>query len=237
MLSSNSVKVFFIAVLFLTLFSACRWWQKAENNPASPTPFAVEEVKSGIPFSTKEPENFQAEFIVTTEGKEDKTFAVRGLDNSRRYDYHYGQKNQISVLQTADNKTFLIFNNKKIYTENISNRLVEASENPFDFLTTEWLNQKADAKFEFLGTENNFLKYRVILDNNQTSESFIWVDKNIGLPVKQEFYSVNGEQKILNFTFEIKNFKPQADANLFEIPKDFRKVSVEEFRKVLQGEV
>ena len=235
MLSSNSAKVFFISFLALTLFSACRFWQKAENESPTPTPFVAEEIKNGIPFATKEPENFQAEFVVTTGDKEDKTFAARNGDN-RRYDYHYEQKTQISVVQTADNKSFLVFNDKKIYAENSNNATIQNAENPFDFLTTEWLNQKTDAKFESLGAENSFVKYRVIFGENQMSESIIWVDEKIGLPVKQEFYSVNGEQSILNFAFEIKNFKPQTDAGLFEVPKDFRKVSVEDFRKILQSE-
>ncbi|MDQ3180255.1 MAG: hypothetical protein M3Q33_07015 [Acidobacteriota bacterium] len=235
MLSSNSAKVFFISLLAFTVFSSCRWWQKAENETPTPTPFVAEEIKSGIPFSTKEPENFQAEFVFTAPGeREDKTFAARG-DNVRRYDYNYGQKTQVSMVQTADSKSFLLFRDKKVYAENSNNEIVQSAENPFDFLTTEWLNQKADAKFESLGAENEVLKYRVILGANQKSESIIWVDENIGLPVKQEFYSTDGEQRTLNFTFEMKNFKLQADADLFEVPKDFRKVSVEDFRRILQS--
>lgn len=236
MLSSNSVKVFFIVFFALTLFSACRWWQKAENETPAPTPFVAEEIKSGIPFSTKEPENFQAEFVVMTGEKEDKTFVARGSGNNRRYDFNYGQKTQVSVVQTADSKSFLIFQDKKIYAENLNNAAAQNLENPFDFLTTEWLNQKADAKFESLGAENSLMKYRVSLGAGQIAESIIWVDEKISLPVKQEFYSIIGEQRILNFTFEMKNFKPQADIGLFEIPKDFRKVSVEEFHKILQSE-
>ncbi len=235
MLSSNSAKVFFISFLAFTLFSSCRWWQKAENETPPPTPFVAKEIKSGIPFATKEPENFQAEFVVMTGETEDKTFAARS-SNNRRYDFNYGQKTQISVVQTADDKSFLVFQDKKIYVENSNNEIIQTAENPFDFLTTEWLNQKADTKFEQLGAESGLMKYRVNLGGNQNSESIIWVDENIGLPVKQEFYSINGEQRILNFTFEMKNFKPQADAVLFEVPKDFRKVSAEEFRKILQSE-
>ena len=217
------------------LFSACRFWQKAENESPTPTPFVAEEIKSAIPFATKEPENFQAEFVVTTGDKEDKTFAARNGDN-RRYDYHYGQKTQVSVVQIVDNKSFLVFDDKKIYAENSKSATFQNAENPFDFLTTEWLNQKADAKFESIDAENGIVKYRVIFGENQMSESIIWVDKNIGLPVKQEFYSITGEQRILNFTFEMKNFKPQPDTGLFEVPKDFRKISVEDFRKILQSE-
>lgn len=236
MLSLNSAKVLSVTFFALTLFSACRLWQKAESEtPSSPTPFVAEEIKSEIPFSTKEPENFQAEFVVTTNDKEDKTFAARKGGN-RRYDFNFGEKNQFSDVQTADNKNFLIFKDKKIYAENYNNAAAQTAENPFDFLTTEWLNQKTNAKFSNIGAENGLAKYRVILGDNQNSESIIWVDEKIGLPVKQEFYNTGGEQNTLNFTFEMKNFKPQADTSLFEIPQNYKKVSLDEFRKILQKE-
>ena len=139
-------------------------------------------------------------------------------------------------MQTADNKTFQVIPAKKIYAEILSESGVSSGENPFDFLTTEWLNQKTDAKFEKLGAENDLTKYRAVFDENAKSEALIWIDEKIGLPVKQEFYSISVEQKTLNFTFEMKNFKSQTDESLFEIPKNFQKVTIEEFRQVLKGE-
>lgn len=234
MVSSNSNKVFFISFLVLTLFSACGWWQKAETQTPSQTSFVAEEIKNGFPFTTNEPEQFQTEFVVSTGDKVEKTFVSR-VGEKRRSDYHYGQKNQISVVQTADNKHFLMFIDKKVYAETSKNTTFETAENPFDFLTTEWLNQKTESKFESLGAENNAKKYRVTLDDSQIAESIIWIDEVLNLPVKQEFYSINGEQKILGFTFEMKNFSTEVDAVLFEIPKEFRKVSIEDFHRILKS--
>ena len=70
------------------------------------------------------------------------------------------------------------------------------------------------------------------MDDAQNSEIIVSVDENIGLPVKQEFYSTGGEQKILTYSVELKNFSLQTDANFFEIPKDYRKVSAKEFREI-----
>lgn len=234
MLLSNSAKL--LSCFFaLTLFSACYSRQNVESETPAPPPFAVEELKSDVPFSSREPENFQAEFIVTANGKTDKTFAARN-GGKRRFDYNVGEKNQFSVVQTADGKGFLILKDKKLYAENSTESGVSAAENPFDFLTTELLNQKADVKFEKLGAEDGLTKYRAFLGESGKSEVLIWIDEKNGLPVKQEFSSLNGEQKTINFTFEMKNFKPQTDENLFEIPKDFRKVSIKEFQTSLRSE-
>lgn len=235
MILLNSAKVLFVCFFVLTLFSACYFRQNAENNSPAPTPSVAEELKSDVPFLNKEPENFQAEFVVTANGEADKTFVARNGGN-RRFDYNFGEKNQFSVVQTADGKGFLTFKDKKIYAENTSDSGMSEAENPFDFLTIELLNQKATVKFEKLGAENSLTKYRAILGESGKSEVVIWIDEKIGLPVKQEFYSFNGDQKTMNFTFEMKNFKPQTDENLFKIPKDFRKVSIKEFQTSLRSE-
>ena len=234
MLSSKSAKVVVVCFLIPTFISACFLRQNAAGE-MPPTPFLVEELKSDVPFSAKEPEKFQAEFVVSTGGAEDKTFAARN-GVRQLFTFNFGKKNQFSVLQTGDGKSITFIKDKKVYVENSGESVARAAENPFDFLTTEWLNQKADAKFEKLGAENSFMKYRAVLGERGKSEVLIWVDEKIGLPVKQEFYSVTGEQKTLTATFEIKNFSPQADDNLFEIPKDFRKITIEEFRKILHSE-
>ena len=223
----------FILLLALTIFSACAFRQ-AESETNSP-PISIGETKSEVPFATKEPDNFQAEFVVSISGAEDKTFVARNNLN-RRYDYNYGEKNQFSVIQTADGKSFLVLTEKKIFSENTGNAVKKNFGNSLDFLTTEWLNEKPDAKFENLGAESGFVKYRVIFGDNQKSEAIVFVDEKTGLPFKQEFYSLEGEQKTLYFTFEIKNFQPQADKTLFVIPKDFRKIPVEEFRRILHSE-
>ncbi len=235
MFSSNSAKVLLVCLFFPTFFSACYFREKAESETPAPTPPVAKELKSDAPFSTKEPENFQAELIVTANGAEDKTFAARS--GGRRLSiYNFGKKNQFSIVQTADGKSFALIKDKKIYAENVGENVAAETENPFAFLTDEWLSQKSDAKFERLGAENDLTKYRAVLGENGKSEALIWIDEKIGLPVKQEFYSVSGEQKTLNFTFEIKNFASPVNDNIFEISPDFRKVPIEEFRRILQSE-
>lgn len=101
-----------------------------------------------------------------------------------------------------------------------------------DFLTTKWLNEKQDAKFENLGEEAGLIKYRVILDNTEKSksETLIYFDKNLQIPIKQEFMSVKGDQKTKMYSMEIRNLKLETDEDRFKLPKDFKQVSVEDFQ-------
>ena len=91
---------------------ACNFWQnKADTTPA-PTPFLAEELKSEIPFSTKEPEVYQAEIVLINYGKgekqERKIIAAR---SGEKFRYDYASK--ISLLQRNANEEFLLKSEKK----------------------------------------------------------------------------------------------------------------------------
>lgn len=228
MFSSGFVKKIAVCVLIASAVSACRFWQDRGNGTPTPTPETFEEIKSEIPFSTKEPEVFQAEFVTTANETERKIFKARNGAN-RRFDYNFGAENQITFLQT--DKQYLIFPKQKIYAEDISPTGIAAFDEKTDFLTTEWLNERTEADFEKLGTAENLTKYRVLLDGKNVSEIIVHIDESLQLPVKQEFFSVNGDRKTLLFTFELRNLKLQTDENMFAVPTDFKKVSAEELRK------
>lgn len=226
MFLSDSKKICAVFVLLLLTSSACRFFQKANTDTSKP--FTPEEIKSEIPFLTKEPEVFQFEIVITANNQENKKFVARN-GNNRRYDYDFSAKNQVSVVQT--DKFYTIFADKKIYTETVLTQSVSAQENWTSFLTNELLNEKTDAEFTKIGTENNLTQYRVNFGSaeNAKSETLIFVDENISLPIKQEFYSLENGQRILTMTIELRNFKAEAENDLFAVPKDFKKVSAQEF--------
>ncbi len=225
MISSKSLK--FIMLFTLVCASSCKYWQNSTNSNSNTAPKQPEiaEIQSEIPFATKEPETFQAEIIIKNEGEEEKTFIAK---NKGRF---FTRNGDIATLQIDTNKSFLINFAKKIYVENVgksATKIDNSGETLNDFLTTEWLNQKTDAKFENLGVANGLSKYRVSFE---ASESLIFIDENYKIPVRQEFYSIEGDAKNLLYSMELQNIKLIADEQFFEIPKDFRKVTIEEFNK------
>lgn len=224
-----AAKYFKYLIIFVLLFcSSCRFWQNSNNSNSATNQPIVSEIESEIPFPTKEPETFQTEVITKFEETTEKTFIAQSKGR------FFSRKGEIATLQTEANKSFLINFEKKIYVDNSEKTTVvniSSGETLNDFLTTEWLNQKTDVKFENLSEENGLDKFRVIFEN---SESLIFVDKNFKIPVRQEFYSIEGEAKSLLYSIELQNFKLIAEDSIFEIPKDFRKVSPEEFQKSLK---
>jgi hypothetical protein len=211
-------------VLFFTLIlcSSCSFFQNSSNsNSANQT---VSESNSDAFFPTKEPENYQLEIVVKSDDDEEKTLIAKSRER------FFSISNDIATLKIDANKSYLINFDKKIVAENLTPTTTysESAETLQSFLTTEWLNQKTDAKFENLGVENGLTKYRATFE---ASESLIFVDENFQLPMRQEFYSVNGDERILMYSSEIQNLKLLADESFFQVPIDFRKVSVAEFNE------
>ena len=68
-------------------------------------------------------------------------------------------------------------------------------------------------------------------NGGNASEIVIFVDPAVGLPIKEEFYSVTGNKKTLGFSVELRNLNLEVDDGVFAIPTGFRRVSIDEFRK------
>ncbi|MBA3334890.1 MAG: hypothetical protein WKF90_02350 [Pyrinomonadaceae bacterium] len=242
MFSSNKFKINFVVILFALLCNACGFWRSADNQNSStaPTPSGAAEVKSEIPFSTKEPDIYQADIIVTTGVLEEKMFTARN-GNYRRYDFTSANNSLISLIQNAGGDKRLVNYQKKIYTEDkLSENFIVAppAESWNEFLTADLLNQKKNVSFEKIDTENNLTKYRIVSNetNAAASETTISIDEELGFPVKSDFYAIEGGEKILKFSVEMKNIKLQIEDKVFQIPEGYQKVSPEEFRTILKKE-
>lgn len=232
----NSRKILLAACVISIFFPACRFWRKSENNITNSNTAATNEASEELPFSSKEPEIYQAEIVTqvytSDEKSERKTLTARS-GNRRLTIFNSGEKTETSSLVLGE-VSFSIFNDRKIYVENKSiNSLTGGDE---DFLTTMHLNEKTSSGFENLGSENNLTKFRARLGDSENSEILIYVDENLKIPVKQEFYKIEGDRKTLTFSVEIKNLKLSADEKLFDLPKDYRRVSPDEFQKILRRE-
>jgi hypothetical protein len=226
MISSKSLTIF--PVLALLFCSSCQYFQNSANSNTSTNQTVVSEFENNEPFATKEPEIYQAEIIEKSEDNEiSKTFIARSKERL------FIKTDNLATLKLDSNKSYLINFAKKVYFENeakVSATSESNGENLQDFLTTEWLNQQTEAKFENLGTENGLNKFVAKFD---ASEILVLYDENLKLPIKQEFYSIEGEQKNLTYSLEIQNLKLITDETFFEIPKDFRKVSQIELQQSL----
>lgn len=226
MILSNPVKSFLLALAILTFCFGCRFCQNPANTNTSPGSQGFPEDKSDLPFSTREPEVYQARIVVTAGGVERVTFVAKN-GKLRRCEYNFGEKDT-AVWLMAD-REYLLLPGKKIYAEQPPPAQDAQLSAGLDSLTVEWLNIRAASKFDDLGTENGLRKFSARLNDSEASEILLFIDEASGLPVRQEFYSISGERRDLLYSLQLQDLRLEAGDELFKIPGDYRKVSIEEF--------
>ena len=212
MLLSNPAKIVFATCIVSLFFAGCSMWRSDEKhavNVSLPN-------KKELPFATREPEVFQFEIIVRA-GETERRIGVSRDGNKRRIDYDLGTEKHRAVM-IAD-KEYRLDLKRRTYTE----RGLSAAGASDNDLVSHLLNARDYTDFEEVGREGSVVTFRARINESDASEVLIFFDESIGLPVRQEFYSIDGETRDLKYSVEMRNFKTDVDQGLFEIPGSFRK--------------
>ncbi|MDQ3820261.1 MAG: DUF4412 domain-containing protein [Acidobacteriota bacterium] len=227
--------------------ASCKRSEVTENQNigAANSNGATEETYSSPPFATKEPERYQALRVITSssgagESVNSQTFIAR--DGVRRREDYETAGVKVSLLELPAG-TYVLLPEKRMYAE----LKPEAGDGggagtqppPPDFSPDKLLNEvRPEAHYERLGPETlngrATTKYRVTLKGmtgaarETAAESLVWVDENLGMPVKTEMSSAGGPQGGAHVIMELRDIKETVDANLFDIPQDYRKTDLRE---------
>lgn len=239
-----------VAFLVLTIAAAGTSCKRTRMEQAANSDAAGEADYSATtpPFPTREPERYQWTRVITGVAAGDASgqpavskavFMARDADK-RREDYEILQGVKLTVLRLPEG-SYTLYPAKKIYAEigGAGGAGSNAARNvPPDFSADKMVNaSRVGARYEKLGTEElngrTTTKYRVTTKGGQTgeaAETLVWVDEALGMPIKSESTTKNeaGESK---YTVEYKDIKLEADASLFVLPKDYKKVSQEEIQR------
>ena len=221
MFSSNYIGLF----LTFTALSACLSCNLPDaKNPDTQNESTIGTTRNSAPFSTTEPETFQAEIIVRSfnggVASEKRYFFAKKADKSLMA-FDYTAENETALLETED-RQLVISRKNKTYREKFRTAPSTETNGLRKFLTTKWLNEKKESKFERAGTKNGLVEYRVTIEDSAKSEIFVYVDEKTGLPVKQEIFSVSGNEKKLTFSVELKDISLEVDESTFTLPEGYK---------------
>jgi len=98
--------------------------------------------------------------------------------------------------------------------------------------------QPIATSYEDLGPDlvsgRNATKYRVIVNSSTSpsvsrSESLIWIDKSLGMPIKSQTQTNDGSQTLM----EMSDISLDVDKSLFQMPTDYEKIAPDELRRRL----
>ncbi|MBV9209082.1 MAG: hypothetical protein JOZ52_00560, partial [Acidobacteria bacterium] len=211
---------------------------------------AEEATSSTPPFPTKEPERYQATMVTSGSpgGQAGDIPGLSALTNREMFIARDGDKRRVETdllpgvkvayLQLPDGVRYMLYPAKKLYAEvkldGSSSSNYSGLGVPSDFSADKLVNTApTGAKYEKLGTEQvngrTTTKYRVTTaraagQDTAPSETIIWVDESLGMPIKSESTSQDSSK----YSMELRDIKQEVDASQFELPKDYQKVTYDE---------
>ena len=244
-----------LALLSELILPGCRGAQGPPHSDAGTTS-SGNSTFTTPPFSTKEPDRYRAirlTSFTTTPGSENSNQVLIARDGqSRREEYAGGSMGQIVYLEIPSGN-FILLPSRKQYAD--LNTLSSApssldgpdrSERPADdppLLSPDQLLNEShpSATYEKLGNESlsgrTTTKYRVVVLNGAatSNETFIWVDDELGMPVKTETITTSRGQSA-KVTTELRDVSFELDESLFSWPSDYKKVEAEHIFELMRKE-
>jgi outer membrane lipoprotein-sorting protein len=199
-------------------------------------------VSSTPPFKTKEPDRYRAIRSITTVTADGRTVVRKSSiarDGEMRRTESEGESKTVVYLDLPEGR-FVLLPDEKVYAEvNAENDAGSTTEEPLESSPERLLHTDVGStSYQKLGGEivggRNVSKYRVIVNssgaaNVSVSETLIWIDEALKMPIKSETKSADGTRVLM----ELSDITLEVDNVLFQIPKDYRKVTFIEFRKRL----
>ena len=225
-----------LAVVLLVIAS-CR--SQTESLTTSQTQTSDTVVSSTPPFQTKEPERYRAIRTITTVNAAGETLVTK-TSVARDGEMRRHESGKLVYLDVPEGK-FVLLPEQKVYADLTDQSRSDADkENQEDEVSPEGLlhEDSESTSYQKLGAESiggrNTNKYRIVVNNSAApnvsqSETLMWVDEALQMPVRSETKSPDGTR----VTMELSEIKLEVEKSLFKIPDDYKKVTFSELRKHL----
>ena len=200
---------------------------------SSPAPntanVAANQTTSKAPFSTKEPEVYQGEFVMDMPDGQKKWFIAKKGGNWR-IDFFDEKTKDWSQLKS--DKTYFVDHKRKVYAAEPGDVGTTVSSPYFTSVLSGFFKGDEYRQFDDLGRDGTLRKYRVHGNNNPKDEIIVYVDEATGMVVKQEYAAYNeldGKPSTAKYAYEIKNLSLNVDDSEFQIPAGYKEISWDQY--------
>jgi len=223
--------------LALLLVASCRSQNEAPvtNNSSADTV-----VSATPPFQTREPERYRATRTITNVSADGRTNVIKhGIakaGESRRIEDEFNFVKMIFLF--GPQGRFILFPEEKVYMDRAEGTASDATDEDESSADRLLHTESATSRYQQLGTEvisgRKTNKYRVVVNdataaNVSSSETLIWIDEALGIPIRSETTSSDGSRS----TMELSEISLDVDKNLFQLPADYKKVPYSEMARYL----
>lgn len=223
-LADRSLQALLVCIASVLLFVACS--QKESGGSGRETFFG-----SVPPFSTIEPERYQAIRTITFRAASQKRQISIARDGpKRRQEYDISGK-KIIYLELPEGR-YILLPGERLFADLKSEPFAQALEPA----SPSYIQPGTENRYERLGPEQvgerATMKYSVrskIEDDG--FETLIWVDEALGIPIKSEMRA----SEVVEVLMELTNISLTVDESAFEIPGDFKLVEWDEILNNLRS--
>ncbi len=226
----------FSAAALMLFASACTQNQTVVTEPANDTV-----VSSTPPFQTKEPERYRATRMITTLTAANVEGIKKNLiarDGELRRDESEFDGQRVVYLNLPEGR-FVLLPEEKVFADatNAEHLAIDddSESSPDRLLHTEPIS----TTYQRIGDESvygrNTQKYRVVVNssngaNVSGSETVVWVDEALQMPIKSEMKLADGAR----WTMQLTDIVLEIDPGVFRIPEDYKKIAFSELRARLK---
>jgi len=222
-----------LALIAVSILASCR--SQSESTTTSGNQSSDTVVSSTPPFQTKEPERYRAVRTITTVDAAGKTNVTK-TSVARDGELRRQESESVVYLDVPEGK-FVLLPAEKVYTDLTENSTITTDEE--EASPDRLLHEDSErTSYQKLGSEivggRNANKYRIIVNsstaaNVSQSETVMWIDEALQMPVKSETKSADGTR----VTMEVSEIKLDVDNDLFKVPEGYKKLTFSELRKRL----
>jgi hypothetical protein len=216
---------------------ACRSSQESPNSDVGSTNTRKTALTTP-PFSTKEPDRYQAKRITTFINTESAGNPSSSLINEvliardgekRREEFSAGVNGRIVYFELPAGR-YLVLPATKVYADLNTTDPAQETDESVELSADQLVNEShAPATYEKLGSESiegrSTIKYRVatVSKVESQSETLIWIDETLGIPIRSETMSTSSGRSS-KVTVELKDIRLDLAEGLFSWPADYKKV-------------
>lgn len=213
MFLSNRLAEVTAYLLLILGVAGCGLFGSGERSDDPPP--VISQPKSVVPFETREPAAYQADFVTSGDGVESTVHFARS-GGSWRFDTFSAGEPSRTIIRT--DTTIYVDHASRTFAEAPSGIISADRPQLLSDLTTSLLSRFEAGKFEEIGREGSIVRYRVTSDGERNA-SIVTYDSAIGMVVRQESERAGGD----SFVFELRRFSLEVDASAFQVPQGYRK--------------
>ena len=227
-------------VCSILLFLSCRSTTTGPTNNSASQELVVLQTP---PFSTKEPDRYQAVRTITsiTKGIEKPIVTRTTISRNgglRREDYETAPGQKLVYLDLPSGR-FVLYPAAKLFAmidgapEGTGLQALAAGDISADLLLNE---APTETRYANLGAEavgnRGAIKYRVLTRSTVTNasnegETLIWIDDGLKIPLRWQTTAKSADSETTT-TMELTDITQQVDEHAFQIPTDYRQVNIGE---------